>query len=73
MMTGKPEMPEGSAVGAQLAGRHPGRHEALFAEQFAHRLDSRRPISTTLDQSFQGILSLDARPSITLSRVRREL
>jgi hypothetical protein len=26
-------MPEGSAVGAQLVGRHPRRREALFAEQ----------------------------------------
>ena len=39
MVAGKPEMPEGSAVGAQLVGRHPSRREALFAEQLAHQLD----------------------------------
>ena len=39
-------MPEGSAVGAQLVGRHPGRRKALFAEQFAHQLDGRRPVAT---------------------------
>ena len=47
MMAGKPEMSEGSAVGAQLVGRHPRRREALFAEQLAHQLDGRRPVATT--------------------------
>src|SRR5271169_3547278 len=42
MVAGKSEMPEGSAVGAQFVGRHPGRREALFAEQLAHQLDGRQ-------------------------------
>ena len=46
-------MPEGSIVGAQLVGRHPGRREALFAEQFAHQLDGRRPVATTLDEDLE--------------------
>ena len=32
MVAGKPEMLEGSAVGAQLVGRHLRRREALLAE-----------------------------------------
>src|SRR5216684_6912522 len=50
MVAGKPKMLEGSAVGAQLVGRHPRRREALLAEQLAHELDGRRPVSMTLDQ-----------------------
>jgi len=44
-----------SAVGAQLVGRHPRRREALFAEQLAHELDGRRPVSTTLDQNLEDL------------------
>jgi hypothetical protein len=50
MVAGKSEMPERSAVGAQLVGRHPDWREALFAEQFGHQLDGRRPVTTTLDE-----------------------
>ena len=65
MVAGKPEMPEGSAVGAQLVGRHPGRREALFAEQLAHQLDSRRPVSTTLDEDLEDLaLVVDGTPQI---------
>ena len=55
MVAGKPKMPEGSAVGAQLVGRHPLRREALLAEQLAHELDGRRPVSTTLDQDLEDL------------------
>src|SRR5437867_1402329 len=55
VVAGKPEMPEGSAVGAQLVGRHPRRREALLAEQLAHELDGRRPVSTTLDQDLEDL------------------
>ena len=48
-------MLEGSAVGAQLVGRHPRRREALLAEQLAHQLDGRRPVSTTLDQDLEDL------------------
>jgi len=48
-------MPEGSAVGAQLVGRHPRRREALFAEQLVHQLDGRRPVATTLDQDLEDL------------------
>ena len=65
MVAGKSEMPEGSAVGAQLVGRHPRRREALFAEQLAHQLDGRRPVSTTLDQDLEDFtLVVDGTPQI---------
>src|ERR1700719_4896182 len=67
MVAGKPEMPEGSAVGAQLVGRHPRRREALFAEQLAHQLDGRRPVATTLDQDLEDLaLVVDGTPQIHL-------
>ena len=60
-------MREGSAVGAQLVGRHPGRREALFAEQLAHQLDGRRPVATTLDQDLEDLaLVVDGTPQIHL-------
>src|SRR5882672_8594429 len=65
MVAGKSEMPEGSAVGAQLVGRHPRRREALFAVQLAHQLDGRRPVSTTLDQDLEDLaLVVDGTPQI---------
>jgi hypothetical protein len=67
MVAGKSEMPEGSAVGAQLVGRHPGRREALFAEQLAHQLDGRRPVATTLDQDLEDLaLVIDGTTQIHL-------
>ena len=58
-------MPEGSAVRAQLVGRHPRRREALFAEQLAHQLDGRRPVSTTLDQDLEDLtFVVDGTPQI---------
>ena len=58
-------MPKGSAVGAQLVGRHPRRHEALFAQQLAHQLDGRRPVSTTLDQDLKDLaFVVDGTPQI---------
>src|SRR5438874_5261426 len=65
MVAGKSEMPEGSAVGAQLVGLHPGRREALFAEQLAHQLDRRRSVSTTLDQDLEDLaLVVDGTPQV---------
>src|SRR6202048_396575 len=65
MVAGKSEMPKGSAVGAQLVGRHPRRREALFAQQLAHQLDGRRPVSTTLDQDLEDLaFVVDGTPQI---------
>src|SRR5258708_6582568 len=65
MVAAKPEMLEGSAVGAQLVGRHPRRRESLLAEQLAHQLDGRRPVSTTLDQDLEDLtLVVDGTPQI---------
>jgi hypothetical protein len=67
MVAGKSEMPEGSAVGAQLVGCHPGWREALFAKQLAHQLDRRRPVSTTLDEDLEDLaLVVDGTPQIHL-------
>ena len=61
MVAGKSEMPKGSAVGAQLVGRSPRRREALFA----HQLDGRRPVSTTLDQDLKDLaFVVDGTPQI---------
>ena len=58
-------MPKGSAVGAQLVGRHPHRREALFAQQLAHQLDGRRSVSTTLDQDLKNLaFVVDGTPQI---------
>src|ERR1700732_3807061 len=65
MVAGKLEMLEGSAVGAQLVGRHSRRREALLAEQLAHQLDGRRPVSTALDQDLEDLaLVVDGTPQI---------
>src|ERR1700737_2626275 len=65
MVAGKLEMLEGSAVGAQLVGRHSRRREALLAEQLAHELDGRRPVSTTLDQDLEDLaFVVDGTPQI---------
>src|ERR1700739_2529298 len=65
MVAGKSEMSKGSAVGAQLVGRHPRRREALFAEQLAHQLDGRRPVATRLDQDLEDLaLVVDGTPQI---------
>src|SRR3984893_7863091 len=67
MVAGKPKMLEGSAVGAQLVGRHPRRREALLAEQLAHELDGCRPVSTTLDQNLEDLaFVVDGTPQIHL-------
>jgi hypothetical protein len=65
MMAGKPKMLEGRAVGTQLVGRHPLRREALLAQQLAHELGGRRPVSTTLNQNLEHLaLMIDGTPQI---------
>src|SRR5207244_12818548 len=48
MVTGKPEVLEGSAVGAQLIRDHLFRREALLSHQLAHELDGSAPVSPAL-------------------------
>src|SRR3984893_6848886 len=55
MVTGKPEVPEGSAVGAQLIRDHPFRREALLSHQLAHELDGRAPGSPALNQDVEDL------------------
>ena len=43
----------------------PRRREALFAQQLAHQLDGRRPVSTTLDQDLEDLaFVVDGTPEI---------
>ena len=51
MVTGKPEVLEGSAVGAQLIRDHPLRREALLA----HELDGSAPVSPGLNQDVEDL------------------
>src|SRR5437764_3486291 len=65
MVAGKPEMPEGSAVRAQLVGRHLFRREALFAEQLAYEPDSCALVSSALNQDLQDLaLMIDRAPQV---------
>src|ERR1700730_18468061 len=57
MVTGKPEVLEGSALGAQLIRDHPLRREALLA----HELDGSAPVSPALNQDVEDLaVVLDA-------------
>src|SRR6266436_8140177 len=65
MVAGKPEMPEGSAVRAQLVGRHLFRREALLAEQLAHEPDSCALVSSALNQDLEDLaLMIDRAPQV---------
>src|SRR5580693_3590346 len=55
MVTGKPEVPEGSAVGAQLIRDHLFRREPLLSHQLAHELDGRAPVSPALNQDVEDL------------------
>src|SRR3979409_286507 len=65
MVAGKPKMLEGSAVRAQLVGRHPPRREALLAEQLAHELDGCALVPSALNQDLEDLaLMIDGTPQI---------
>src|SRR5436190_4340662 len=65
MVAGKPEMPEGSAVRAQLVGRHLFRREALLAEQLAHEPDSCPLVSSALNQDLEDLtLMINRAPQV---------
>jgi hypothetical protein len=65
MMTGKPELPEGSAVRAQHIRDHPFWREALLPHQFAHELDGSAPVSPALNQDVENLAFLiDGAPQI---------
>ena len=65
MVTGKPEVLEGSAVGPQLIRRHPFRREALLSHQLAHEPDGSAPISPALNQDVEDLaFVIDGAPEI---------
>src|SRR6266498_159147 len=65
MVAGKPKMPEGSAVGAQLVSRHFLRREALLAEQLAHELDGCALVPSALNQDLEDLaFMIDRAPQI---------
>jgi hypothetical protein len=55
MVAGKPEVSEGSAVGAQLIRDHPFRREALLSHQLAHEPDGSAPVSPALNQDVEDL------------------
>ena len=55
MVTGKPEVLEGSAVRAQLIRDHSFWRETLLSHQLAHELDGRTPVSPALDQDLEDL------------------
>src|SRR5260370_35498259 len=64
-MAGKPKMPDGSAVGAQLVSRHLFRREALLAEQLAHQPDGCALVPSALNQDLEDLaLMIDRAPQI---------
>src|SRR5882757_9033844 len=65
MVAGKPEIPEGSSVRAQLVSRHRLRREALLAEQLAHELDGCTFIPSALNKDFENLaLIIDRAPQV---------
>jgi hypothetical protein len=65
MMAGQPEMPEGSAVRAQLVSCDLFRREALLAEQLAHEPDSCPFVSSALNQDLEGLtLMINRAPQV---------
>jgi hypothetical protein len=65
VVAGKPKMPKGSAVGAQLVSRHLFRREALLAEQLAHELDGCALVPSALNQDLEDLaLMIDRAPQI---------
>ncbi len=65
MVARQPDVPEGGTVGAQLIGYHHLWREALFAEQLAHQLDGRAPVSPALNQHIKDLaLVIDRPPEI---------
>ena len=65
MVPGKPKMPEGSTVGAQLVSRHLFRREALLAEQLAHELDGCAFVPSALNQDFEKLpFVIDRAPQV---------
>src|SRR5437667_633383 len=65
MVAGKPEMPEGSAVRAQLVSCDLFRREALLAEQLAHEPYSCPLVSSALNQDLEDLtLMIDRAPQV---------
>src|SRR5271169_2929743 len=67
MVAGKPEMLEGSAVRAQLVGRHRLRREALLAEQLAHELDGCAFVPSAPNKDFENLaFMIDRAPQVLM-------
>ena len=65
MVARQPDVPEGSAVRAQLIGYHRLWREALFSQQLAHQLDGRTPVSLALNQYVEDFaFVIDGPPEI---------
>ena len=62
------DVPEGSAVRAQLIGYHRLWREALFSQQLAHQFDSSTPVSPALNQDVEDFaFVIDGPPEGTVN------
>ena len=71
MVARHPDVPEGSAVRAQLIGYHRLWREALFSQQLANQVQSFAPVSPALNQHIADLPPRDRRPARDTSAYRR--
>jgi hypothetical protein len=71
MLALQPDVPDGSAVRAQLIGYHRLWREALFSQQLAYQLDGRTPVSLALNQYVEDFAFVIPRSARDTSAYRR--
>src|SRR5258707_13280422 len=65
MTAGQAQVPESSAVGAQLIGRQQFRRETLFLEELAHQPECRPLVAPALNQHVENLaLVVDGAPQV---------
>jgi hypothetical protein len=65
MVARQPDVPDGSAVRAQLIGYHRLWREALFSQQLAYQVDGPTPVSLALNQYVEDFaFVIDGPPEI---------
>src|SRR3979411_1678016 len=65
MTAGQAQVPESSAVGAQLIGRQQFRRETLFLEELAHQPECRPLVAPALNQHVENLaLVIDGAPQV---------
>src|SRR5258707_14928334 len=65
MTAGQAQVPESSAVGAQLVGRQQFRREALFLEELAHQPECSPLVAPALNEHVENLaLVIDGAPQV---------